>query len=314
MPLDPYLATRMQSLVGLHWEDVRNDEGRRRLEYYAVDPGEWRPPPVDVERDSVSGSGGSIPVRIYRAGGPARGLLVWLHGGGFAGGDLDMAESDMVSRELAHRASIVVVAVGYRLADAETLYPAPVDDAQAVWRWARGVIDPGTPMFLGGASAGAAIALSAALRERRTPMAPIGLLLAYPFAHFPVPALDESVREEMSMMPRMLRFDPPEIERMVRSYVGRLVDVPRAALPGAHALNGLPPAFIVVDEYDDLRPSAELLETQLVESGVPVERYLARGMPHGHLNRSPALPEVNATLDMLAGFIAYQADRGLTTS
>ncbi|MDQ7810963.1 alpha/beta hydrolase fold domain-containing protein [Amycolatopsis sp. A133] len=41
--------------------------------------------------------------------------LVWLHGGAFRMGDLDMREADRVAREPAHRAGIVVMSVGYRL-------------------------------------------------------------------------------------------------------------------------------------------------------------------------------------------------------
>ena len=90
---------------------------------------------------------------------------------------------------------------------------------------------------------------------------------------------------------------------MVRSYVGRLTALPPDALPGAADLAGLATTAIVVAEYDDLRPSADLLAVQLEESGVPVRKYLASGMPHGHLNRSPSLGEVDRTLDFLAAVL-----------
>ena len=54
----------------------------------------------------------------------------------------------------------------------------------------------------------------------------------------------------------------------------------------------------------DLRPSGELLARQLAESGVPVETYLARGMPHGHLNRTPALAEIDRSLAFFAKALA----------
>jgi acetyl esterase/lipase len=82
--------------------------------------------------------------------------------------------------------------------------------------------------------------------------------------------------------------------------VGRISDVPRDALPGAARLDGLSRTRICISEYDDLRASAELLERQLREVGVPVESYLARGMTHGHLNHSPTIAEVSASLDFLA--------------
>jgi acetyl esterase len=45
---------------------------------------------------------------------------------------------------------------------------------------------------------------------------------------------------------------------------------------------------------------AELLVRQLVQPAVSVESYLAAGMRHNHLNRTPALPEVDRSLAFLA--------------
>ena len=75
--------------------------------------------------------------------------LVWAHGGGFAGGDLDMPEADGVARALAAR-GITVVSVDYALAPtraawAESLglpakdgvhFPTASDDVIAAFRWA----------------------------------------------------------------------------------------------------------------------------------------------------------------------------------
>jgi acetyl esterase/lipase len=107
----------------------------------------------------------------------------------------------------------------------------------------------------------------------------------------------------MLRLPAMLRFTTAGIEYRVRNYVGRLTDLPPDALPGAAKLTNLPPTAIVVSEYDDLRPSGDLLAVQLEESGVPVQTYVAAGMPHGHLNRAPSVKEVDRTLDFLASVL-----------
>ena len=48
-----------------------------------------------------------MPVRVYMPTGPApdggRACLVWMHGGAFAWGDLDMAEAHEVARGIAGR-------------------------------------------------------------------------------------------------------------------------------------------------------------------------------------------------------------------
>lgn len=151
------------------------------------------------------------------------------------------------------------------------------------------------------ASAGAALALATALRDREEALRPADLLLlAYPFAHFPVPALDSTTAVEMAALPPTMRFTTADVEFMVENYVGRLIDLPRDALPGAAPLHGLPPVHLLVCEYDDLRPSAELLARQLTACEVEVSTYLAAGMPHGHLNRTPALAEVDRSLGLFA--------------
>ena len=50
--------------------------------------------------------------------------------------------------------------------------------------------------------------------------------------------------------------------------------------------------------------SGVLLAKQLEESSVPVQKYIAAGMLHGHLNRSPSLKPVDLTLDFFASVLA----------
>lgn len=280
-----------------------------RFTEFFTDPAEPAMPDVAIEDSVIAGPHGDIDVRIYHPRGNARGCLVWVHGGGFTGGDLDMPEAHRVSAELCARADALVVSVGYRLATADIHYPVPVQDVYAAWLWltegeGRALLPPG-PIGLGGASAGAALALATATRLRdQGRSVPGHLLLVYPFVHFPVPALDDETASEMRGLSAILRSTPAGIEAMVRNYVGRVTSLPPDALPGAADLARLPATAIVVSEYDDLRPSGDLLAVQLEESGVPVQKYLASGMPHGHLNRSPGLPEVDRTLDFLAAVLA----------
>ncbi|MFD7512009.1 alpha/beta hydrolase fold domain-containing protein [Streptomyces sp. NPDC059853] len=326
MPLDPFLAGKLHLIDGLARAEQPDPAVERRFEEFFRDPAPWSPPALSVEDRCVPGPHGQVPVRVYRPhGGTPERALLWLHGGGFAAGDLDMPEAHLVAAELAARAGALVVSVGYRLAGGGVRFPVPVDDAVAAWRWLTGGADrPGHrgPAALGGASAGAALALSTALRVRDeageatpgglaapgatgtggalAPVPPAALLLAYPFAHFPVPALDDATAAQMRDLPAVLRFTTAAIEDMVRTYTGGLTALPPAALPGAADLSGLPPAAVLLSELDDLRPSGELLARQLTESGVPVRTYQAAGMPHGHLNRTPSLAEVDRSLDFFA--------------
>ncbi|MGP3964288.1 alpha/beta hydrolase fold domain-containing protein [Nonomuraea sp. 3N208] len=302
MPFDPFLAEKLDLVRGLSREDLAADPAsQQKMADYMRDPSEWAlPPHVVVEDLQVAGPHGQIPIRTYRPiGRPATASLLWAHGGGFSGGDLEMPEAHVVSAELAARAGAFVASVGYRLAQNGVRYPVPLDDVDAAWHWLTTEAMPGRRAALGGASAGAALALATALRARAQRAADL-LLLAYPFAHYPNPALDDATSAEMTALPPFMRFPTAAIEGMVRNYVGRISDLPPDALPGAARLAGLPATHILLSEYDDLRASGELLERQLREAGVPVSTFLARGMPHGHLNRTPSLREVDASLGYFA--------------
>ncbi|MEE2039285.1 alpha/beta hydrolase fold domain-containing protein [Nocardiopsis sp. CT-R113] len=304
MTLDPYLAARLHLLAGLGDRDgLRTDpEALSRFAEYQRDPAEWLLPDVSVEDRTVPGPHGEVPVRIYRPRETDGRALMWLHGGGFVHGDLDMPEAHTVSAELAVRARALVVSVDYRLAVGGVRYPVPVDDAYAAWTWLAetGWVEEGAAA-IGGASAGSALALSTALRlrDRGRPL-PRAVLLAYPFLHFPNPALDGDSAARMDSLPPLLRFTPESIEGMVRNYVGRVGGLPSDAMPGAADLTGLPATSFVLSEYDDLRPSGELLARQLEEAGVPHRTFVAAGMTHGHLNRGPSLGEVDRSLDFFA--------------
>ena len=299
MPLDPYLAARLPLLDGA--VSPLDAEQAARVAAFGEDPGPWSlPSGVTVGDTEVDGPHGPIPVRVYAPIAPTSALL-WVHGGGFQAGDLDMPESHVVSAELAARAGARVVSVGYRLANESVRFPVPLDDVQAAWRHLRHETPEELSVAIGGASAGAALALAATLRERdASARLPDQVLLAYPFAPFPHPAVEDAVARELLELPALLRCPPASIENMVRTYVGRISDLPVHALPGAAPLVGLPPTSVVVNEFDELRSSAELLLRQLAEAGVAATGYLAAGMPHGHLNRTPALPEVDRTLEFLA--------------
>ncbi|GAA3829157.1 alpha/beta hydrolase [Streptomyces phyllanthi] len=302
MPLDPYLAERLHLVADMTFADLADPGALSRFGEFMRDPTDWVQPDVAVENLEIAGPHGPVPVRTYTPRRPGTAAVLWAHSGGFLGGDLDMPEAHVVAAELAARAGAVVVSVDYRLATGGVHYPVPLDDVCAAWRWLRTELAADAELVaLGGASAGAALALSSALRDRDQALRPADLLLlAYPFAHFPVPVLDSATATEMTALPPTMRFSATDVEFMVRNYVGRLTDLPRDALPGAAPLHGLPPVHLLISEYDDLRPSAELLARQLTASEVEASTYLAAGMPHGHLNRTPALAEVGRSLDFFA--------------
>ena len=131
------------------------------------------PAPDAATRDlTVDGPHGPVPVRVYEPAGDGAGrpALLWLHGGAFMFGDLDMPEADLTAREICARAGAVVVSVDYRLAVGGVHHPVPLDDCVAAARWLRDSaadlgVDPDR-IHLGGASAGGNLATATVLRLR----------------------------------------------------------------------------------------------------------------------------------------------------
>src|SRR5690606_3428204 len=82
----------------------------------------------EVVDGSLAAPVGDIPVRLYRSGPGVDPALVYLHGGGWALGDLDTHDS--ICRHLARDAGCTVVSVDYRQPP-EHRFPAAVDDAVA---------------------------------------------------------------------------------------------------------------------------------------------------------------------------------------
>ena len=90
-------------------------------------------------------------------------VILYLHGGGFRIGSI-ASHRDLVQR-LSEAARARVLAIDYRLSP-ECLFPAPVEDALAAWRW---LLDEGhapARIAIAGDSAGGGLALSCMLAAR----------------------------------------------------------------------------------------------------------------------------------------------------
>ncbi len=125
------------------------------------------PLPVDSITDiEIPRDGDPLPARVIRPRGQVRPVptVVYLHGGGWAIGDLDTHEGH--ARRIANRVGAVVVNVDYRLAP-EDPFPTGHDDAITALDWVTAHVadlggDPGK-VAVAGDSAGGNLALGAAL-------------------------------------------------------------------------------------------------------------------------------------------------------
>lgn len=246
--------------------------------------------PVAVVRD-VDADG--VPCRLYVPDG-AEGLVVLLHGGGFVFHDVDV--HDAPARRLANRAGTAVLSVDYRRPP-EHRFPAAPDDVDTVLAWLeKHAGDEGIagPVFVHGDSAGANLALVAALRN---PGRFAAVVLIYPFLD--PEAGYESYRTEAHGM------DAAEGEWYWQQYAATDADRshPDLAPLRSDRLHTLPPTLVVTAEHDPLRDEGERLAAELAELGVDVvgTRYL--GQVHGFWRHHEVFPQAEPLMRQVAGFL-----------
>jgi acetyl esterase len=230
---------------------------------------------MQIEDRTIPGNP-DVPVRIYRPH-HAQGAIVWLHGGGFVMGGLDIEHPWAV--RIANDSGAVLMSVGYRLAP-EHRFPAALDDAYLALTWtaehaAELGIDP-RRIAVGGHAAGAGLAAAVALRAREQQGPPIRLQLLNQ------PELDDrqatwSARN-FTDTPFMTR---DKVAASWRHYLGSAPSSPYAAPARAIDLSRLPPAYITCAEFDPNRDEAIVYAQRLLQADVPVELHQWRGTFHG---------------------------------
>jgi len=314
VPIHPAIAAKLHLLQGVtSFEEAMADPAQRALldEFMSI-TGAPEPPQAQVHDAETPGPHGPVPVRVYSPDGDGtdRPCLVWVHGGAFVGGDLEMPEADWTARQVCERAGAVVVSVDYRLCTGGVHYPVPHDDVVAAVRWVRDHADElgvdRARISLGGASAGGNLAIGAALELRDSDgEPPAALLPVYPVAHAVVPTASAAQAARMADVPAVLRFFPAQMTRLNENYLGGPLSGADGYAFGANAvLEGLCPTLVINAEYDDLRPSGEDFVARCAVAGVDVRQVTALGMLHGFLNTRPDLEPVDSALTLMADLVA----------
>ena len=307
--LDPVLAERLPGLEGLAPMGATppTPEEMRKFMAFGRPVDGYVPPQVTIDEREAPGPNGPVRVRVYR---PTSGLstrgLVWMHGGAFMFGELDMPEADLVARELVTRTETTVVSVDYRLCRGGVHFPVPHDDVHAAFLWAAGesgLLPAGSLWALGGASAGGNLAAGVAQRLRdEAGVTPDRLVLAYPVLHDPLPPMSPLLQDRVDALPPALRFEPDTTAWLNRNFLGdNPPDVPYA-FAGLGDVAGLPPTYVIVCGFDDLLPSGEAFAQALEAAGVPVELERVDSVPHGHLNYA-GLPVTLTTIERVGAFL-----------
>jgi acetyl esterase len=250
---------------------------------------------IACRRDLVipAPDGRTIAARFYdareaRDAGP---LIVYIHGGGFVFGDLDIY--DAACADIAIAMDLPLLSIDYRLAP-EHPWPAAPDDCEAATRW---IADQGVlfdrrfdSMVLAGDSAGGTLTIVTAMALRDQGAA-LPLVAIWPI----YPAVD-------------LRRRYPSTERLGEGYMLDLNTLrwfneaynpdfsDWRASPRAGSQTGMPPCLVVTASLDPLLDQGRAFAMSCIEAGIPTVYREAKGTIHGWLTLRKAIPSGEADL------------------
>ncbi len=233
----------------------------------------------------TGGAGQPQRARLYRGGGA--GTLLYIHGGGWAGGSIELHQPSAAGMAL--QSGWDVLSISYRLAPAHP-FPAGLEDCRAALDF---LVAKGGKIAIGGASAGANLAVATAL-STDVPLA--GMVLFYGVygddfetesyrRHEAGPGLTRARMQELFAM-----YDP-----------GQSRDPLIAPLKAD--LQGLPPALLIAAEVDVLLSENEAMGEALQNAGVPTTWHVEPGVTHGFINRGRLVPAAEACITRAAHFL-----------
>ena len=265
-------------------------EAREVINAMLGNPGDC--PDLAVTDHQVDVANGSILVRVVTPDMPPRGVIVYLHGGGFVTGTA--ANHEPVCRQIAAATGCIVAIPDYRLAP-EFRFPVPLDDCHAAVTWAAGQFD--LPLVVMGDSAGGNLAAVVAQMSAAAGGPTIAAqVLIYPVMDgaMDTPSFRDPANDLLLSPSAMAWFwDHYLPDKALRSD-------PRASPQRAASLSGLPPATVVLASHDILRDEGQAYADRLIAAGVPCDLMIAEGEIHGFFVMGGIMPAARTALDYVA--------------
>jgi acetyl esterase len=299
MPLDRSAERFLRMLAAAGPAGARAPGDRRRALEALAEMADGPPAfPVETRDLTLPGAAGDLAARLYAPPTPARGGIVYFHGGGWVAGGL--ATHDGVCRRLAAGSGAALLAVDYRLAP-EHPFPAAVEDALAATLWASrnaaGLGFDSGRLVVAGDSAGAGLAATVAQSPDRPPIA-LQVLIC--------PILDVAAQSPSRHAFADGYFLASEtLAADLADYAqGYDLSDPRLSPLRAEHLSHLPPAIIHTAEYDPFRDEGEAYAARLSAAGVHARLTRHDGLIHYFYALSRAIPRADAVLAAIGAEIA----------
>jgi acetyl esterase/lipase len=238
--------------------------------------------PLQRERDlSLPGPHGQVPCRLYLPDNvETPPLMIYAHGGGFMQGSLP--SWDAMLRELVRQSGVAALSVDYRLSP-EHRFPVPFEEIVAIVRLAAREgsdfgIDP-TRLAVGGDSAGANLALAAAVALRDAGERALGFMLLI-YGCFST----DTESQSWQRFGRGAGLSQTQMRWIWETYLERPQQKENwRAAPAVGDLRGVAPAHLIVGSLDPLLDDSNNLAAKLNAAGVPSQLTIYQGINHGFI-------------------------------
>src|SRR5882762_960220 len=238
--------------------------------------------PLRGERDlSLPGPHGQVPCRLYLPDGVQTcALPIYAHGGGFMQGSLN--SWDHFLRDLVRQSGVAALAVDYQLSP-EVKFPVAFDETVAITklmaREGAGLGIDHSRLALGGDSAGANLALAAALAMRDAGERALRFQLLI-YGCFSTDCDSPSWQR----FGQGAGLNQANMRWIWETYLERPEQKEdwRAA-PMLGDLTGVAPAHLIVGSLDPLLDDSNNLAAKLKAAGVPCDLTVYQGINHGFI-------------------------------
>ena len=276
-------GTRLRGAAGRRWWNEGGPEmAERRV---ATVPGPYRDIPVILYKPTASKD---LPVYVY------------LHGGGYRIGNEEWNDRQM--REIADAWGGAVLSIDYAHVPEHT-FPRAVEEAQAVFQWLHESgstwgLD-GTRIAFGGSSAGANVAVGAAigLGGAKTGYLKAGATIAAIFDH-------DNDTDSMRAFESTYAPTRQGVVALLKDYLpDAAMWTDQRANPSLADATLFPPMFMAAAELDVLRDSSKNMAQTLAAAGRNPELKIYPGMTHMFFGFSRMVGRAQTCIADIAAFL-----------
>lgn len=254
---------------------------------------------------TVPGPAGRIGVRVYHpAPGESLPLLVYVHGGGWVTGDLDVVDGPC--RRLAVGSHCVVASIDYRRSP-ESPFPGPLDDVYAATRWLVSHSDElgatsEAPALVGDSAGGTLVAAAALAARDRGDLTIGSVTLLYP----PLAPVGDSAFASYRTNSENPVLSAETMAWFWDQYLPMGSTEALAYPMLADSLAGLPPMLVVTAGLDVLRDEGRAFARRAMGAGVDTTLLDLPGLNHGFFWMDRFLPQAGTLVQQIVEHVRSQ--------